>query len=143
MRALADLRDGTYMPAMDEICAEVENPLFEKFCGEIEEKYKAAKTLEFSRCSWMPGWNIKFKRSGRSLCTVYPFKGYFTVLVVEGRAERPQFELLLPGLCEQIQNIYRMTEEGNGQRWLMFELDAEDEVYKGVMELIGIRSKKR
>ena len=44
--------------------------------------------LEFSKCSWEPGWNVKFKKSGKTLCTVYPRENYFTVIVVIGKKEK-------------------------------------------------------
>ncbi|ENY8421311.1 DUF3788 family protein [Clostridioides difficile] len=32
----------------------------------------------FSSCSWEFGWNIKFKKPRKNLCTVYPKENYFT-----------------------------------------------------------------
>lgn len=40
-----------------------------------------------------------------------------------------------------MQNIYRQTQEGNGQRWLMIDLEDKDELYRDVQRLIGIRRK--
>ncbi len=40
-----------------------------------------------------------------------------------------------------MQNIYRQTQEGNGKRWLMIDLEDKDELYRDVQRLIGIRRK--
>ncbi len=49
------------------------------------EKYKVKPKLSYSNCSmdkniWR-GWNIKYQKSGKSLCTIYPQQGYFMALV--------------------------------------------------------------
>jgi len=31
--------------------------------------------------SWLKGWNLKFKKGGRSLCAVYPLAGFFSALM--------------------------------------------------------------
>ena len=49
-----------------------------------------------------PGWNIKFKKSGKGLRTLYP-------------------------------------REGNGQRWLMIDLEDKDTLYNDIFRLIEIR----
>ncbi len=40
-----------------------------------------------------------------------------------------------------MQEIYEQTKEGNGQRWLMVELE-EDELYEDVLRVIEIRRMK-
>lgn len=51
---------------------------------------------------WDRGWNVKFKKAGRSLCVVYPKDKFFTVLVVVGNIERESVENLLPRLSGYI-----------------------------------------
>lgn len=89
------------------------------------------------------GWNLKFRKGGRSLCTVYPRKGYFTVLVVVGRREKERAEALLPQLSEGLRAVYERSYEGNGQRWMMIDLSREDEDFRGVQALIQLRRESR
>ena len=47
--------------------------------------------LSYSNCAmdkgiWK-GWNVKYKKSGKALCTLYPKQGYFQALVVIGAKE--------------------------------------------------------
>lgn len=85
------------------------------------------------------GWNVRFYKSGRTLCRVYPKEGYFMVLFVVGRREKEQVELMLPKMSEEIQKIYQETKEGMGQRWLIISLTAQDERYEDLQKLIKIR----
>lgn len=136
---IIDIQDPTYCPAMEEVEAYVKNQVFQTFCTAIKENYKVKETIEFSSCSMEKGWNIKFKKSGKSLCTIYPKESFFTVLVVIGKKEKAAVEEILPGCSPEIQGIYHQTKEGNGQRWLMIPLEDKDSVYEDVLRLIGIR----
>ncbi|MGY5238644.1 DUF3788 family protein [Clostridium tertium] len=73
---------------MDEISRYIRNALFDDCCAEIIKLYNVKPNLEFSKCSWEPRWNVKFKKSGKTLCTVYPRENYFTVIVVIGKKEK-------------------------------------------------------
>ena len=85
---MIDLKDRNYCPTLEEIGTYVNNPVFRKFCSEIQADYKCSAKIEYSSCSWEPGWNIKFKKSGKALCTIYPRESYFTAMLVVGRAEK-------------------------------------------------------
>lgn len=136
---MIDIKNISHTPSLDEICEYVRNPVFDEFCAEVGAKYKIEGKTEYSKCSWMTGWNVKFKKSGKSLCTVYPNEGYFTVLVVVGKNEKEKVEKLLPECTGEIRSIYNETKEGNGQRWLMIDLEDKGEVYHDVMKFIGLR----
>lgn len=138
---MVNLQDKDFQPSLEEICSYVRNPVFEQFCTEIKENYRCTEKIEFSSCSWEPGWNIKFKKAGKNLCTIYPREDYFTVLVVVGKKEKGQVEEILPECTGQLRTIYQETQEGNGQRWLMIDLEDRDELYDDVMKLIEIRRK--
>ena len=139
---MIDLKERTACPGLEEIAEAVQNPLFQKFCSEIKETYGVSEKIEFSSCSMEPGWNVKFKKSGKALCTIYPREAYFTVMIVVGRKEKEAVEAMLPDSSDKIQEIYHRTQEGNGQRWLMIDVEDLDESYEDVLRLIKIRSGK-
>lgn len=136
---MTDLRDRTVRPSLEEIAACVRNPVFDRFCAEVAEQYGCQAAIEYSACSMEPGWNVKFKKSGRSLCTLYPRETFFTALVVVGRREQERVEALLPDCAPQLRDLYVRTAEGNGQRWLMIDLEDEDALYRDVFRLLDIR----
>ncbi len=43
----------------------------------ILRRPKAIRQLEYSKCSLKPGWNVKYKKSGKALCALYPMEDYF------------------------------------------------------------------
>lgn len=124
-------------PSPETISAYVNNALWERLCMHIEEEYQAKPVLEYSGCS-MPGWNVKYKKAGRSLCTLYPMEGYFIALVVIGEREREETELLLPTFTEYLQRLYNETKCGMGQRWLIIEV-RDEAVLDDLERLISIR----
>ena len=137
---MIDLPDKYYCPTLEELAGYVRNPVFALFCSEIKEKYKCVEKIEFSACSLEPGWNVKFKKTGKTLCTIYPKESYFTVMVVVGIKEKEHVEEILPGCTAQLQEIYHHTKEGNGQRWLMLPLEDAGDMYGDIFRLIEIRA---
>lgn len=140
---MIDIRDMNYEPNMEEMSTFINNPLFAELCQHLENEYKVFCKIEYSKDVWLRGWNIKFKKAGKSLCTVYPKENYFTVLVVVGNKEKESVENLLPQMSGEIREIYAKTKEGNGQRWLMTDLETSGAVYNDVLKLISIRRQSK
>ena len=136
---MINIRDKGHCPTLEEIAEYVQTPVFAAFCGEIKETFGCGGKIEYSACSMEPGWNIKFKKAGKSLCTIYPRESYFTVMVVIGLKEKASTEMLLPECCTELRGIYENTREGNGQKWLMIDLEGRDELYHNVFLLLKIR----
>lgn len=136
---MIDLQDNNHCPTLHEIEEYVGNPVFSKFCIEVKTKYNCAEKIEFSGCSMEKGWNLKFRKAGKTLCTIYPRESYFTVMVVVGRKEKEAVEAILPDCTVSLQSLYEETREGNGQRWLMIDLEDEDDLYRDLFRLIAIR----
>ena len=136
---MLDLQDKNYCPTLEEIGQYVRNPVFSQFCSEGKNIYQCREKIEFSSCSWEKGWNIKFKKAGKTLCTVYPRELYFTVLFVVGGKEKESVEAILPECAKELQDLYCQTQEGNGQRWLMIDIEEEDSVYHDLFRFIQIR----
>lgn len=136
---MTNLTDQYSCPTLEEIVEYVNNPVFMQFCTQIEETYQCTEKIEFSSCSWESGWNIKFKKSGKSLCTIYPRQGFFTVLVVIGTKEKGPVEQILPECTAELQETYQQTKEGNGQKWLMCDIEDRSKIYEDLFRLITIR----
>ncbi len=140
---MINLQDRNHIPTMEEMADYIRNPLFESLCTELETGYGARGTFEFSKCDWEPGWNLKFKKAGKSLCTIYPRENYMTIMVVVGPKEKETVETRLEEWSPQLREVYHHTKEGNGQRWLMMDLEDEGPVYRDVLKLIAIRHQCR
>ncbi len=134
-----DKKDFSNSPSEYEIKEYINNDLWEDFCQYMKNTYDVIPKFEFSKCSLEYGWNIKFKKGSKSLCTIYPREKYFCLMVVIGRKEKEKFETMLPSLSKDIQKIYEATKECNNQRWLMIDLEDNDKRYEDIKRIINIR----
>ena len=60
-------------------------------------------------------------------------------MVVIGRQAKEPVEAILPELTPELQDIYHHTQAGNGQKWLMIDLQAKGDLYNDILRLIEIR----
>ena len=94
--------------------------------------------MSYSKCAAQPGWNIKYQKSGKSLCTLYPMEGYFIGLVVVGAKEEEEVEMALGTFTPYVQELYRKSSFSCGGRWLMIEVKNKS-VLQDIKSLIAIR----
>lgn len=133
--------DMSHIPTEYEIKKYINNNLYDDFCKYIKNTYNIAPKFEFSKCNWEYGWNIKFKKGSKTLCTIYPRENYFTVLIVIGKKEKENIDNRLYSFSNKIQTIYKETKEGNNQKWLMIDLEDKDKWYEDVKKIIELRNK--
>ena len=125
-------------PTWEQITEYIGSPLWADFNERIQSAYQVKPCMEHSRCSMQAGWNIKYKKGGKSLCTLYPMQGYFIALVVVGSRELTEAEFLMPQCSDYVQTVFKNTKIGNGQKWLM--LDVRDRgIMDDVFSLINLR----
>ena len=108
---MIDIKDINYKPSVDEISKYINNSLFSVFYKYLMNEYKAICTVEYSKDVWLQGWNVKFKKSGKSLCVVYPKDKYFTVLVVVGNKEKESVENLLFSFSDECKIFIKMQKK--------------------------------
>lgn len=137
-----DLYPKGCAPELPAISAYIESPLWEALRTRLEQRYGVLPAVEHSTCSGAPGWNVKYKKGGRALCTLYPAQGFFTCLVSVGSRETPEAELLLPTCTQYLQELYRGVKVYNGGRWLMIEVRSA-EILEDVLALIALRVGKK
>lgn len=129
-------------PSPAEIREYISSPLWDEFNDFLKNGYGIQPDYSYSGCSGQPGWNIKYKKSGKSLCTLYPMEGFFIALVVVGAKEAPEAELLMPSFTEYTQNLYRTAAGLSGARWLMINV-TDERIAEDAKQLIQLRRKMR
>ena len=134
----AELYNVNKEPTFKEIEKFINNGLWNKLNEFIKETYNISPTLSYSTCSGQPGWNVKYKKSSKSLCTLYPMEGYFIALVVIGNKEVDETELIMPSFSEYIQKLYKDSVFILGGRWLMINV-TDEKILEDVETLIKIR----
>lgn len=116
---------AAHTPTPEELGAQVASPLWQELLQYAREAYQPVVSVEYSRCSMQPGWNVKLKKAGRSLCTLYPMERAFDALIVIGERERMQTQAELPLFSPGFQALYRETEANMGQKWLLLHITDE------------------
>jgi hypothetical protein len=108
----------------------------------IEETYQVKPQTAYSGCTAQPGWNVKYRKSGKSLCTLYPMQNFFIALVVVGAKEEVEVEATIEAgeFTVYIKELYQKTPFSAMGRWLMIEVK-DSEVLDDVKRLIEIRVK--
>ncbi|MFW9963957.1 MAG: DUF3788 domain-containing protein [Candidatus Sifarchaeia archaeon] len=68
------------------------------------------------------GWCIRYRRSGKTLCTLYPEEGGFTILIVYGKSEVEKFIEQKSELSDQIVALFQETKQFHDGKWLWIKL---------------------
>lgn len=137
-----DIYDQSIEPSAEDIKEYINNRLYEDLNMFLEENYNVIPKYEYSKCSMQKGWNVKFKKGGKSLCTVYPMEGHFIVLVVIGAKEQVEAEEIIPTCTKYIRDSFSNTQFSCGGRWLMIEVK-DEAVLKDIYRLVQIRVKPK
>lgn len=135
-----NLYSADIQPTDEQVSNYISNPLWAQLNDFLQENYKVEPRYSYSACSAQPGWNIKYQKSGRSLCTLYPMEGFFIALVVIGTKEQTETELRLPLFTEHVQSLMKTAGGITGARWLMINV-TDDSILDDVKTLIQIRRK--
>lgn len=140
------LFDSTREPETKDITAYIGEgePLYTELRSYLEKSYNVKPKASYSSCSAQPGWNVKYRKSGKSLCTIYPMEGFFIVLVVIGAKETAEAEagVTLGAFTPYLQELYQNTPFSLGGRWLMIQVTSP-EVLEDVKKLIALRVKPK
>lgn len=133
-----DIYNENNPPSIDNINKFIGNQLWGSLNSFLKDTYHIEPKLSYSKCSAKPGWNVKYQKSSKSLCTLYPMEGFFTALVVIGNKESFEVEILLPALSSYTQALYKRTPFSAGGRWLMIDVTDKD-ILEDVIKLIKLR----
>ncbi|WP_312645601.1 DUF3788 domain-containing protein [Hydrogenoanaerobacterium sp.] len=128
-------------PTTMEISRFISSPLWDELCRFIEEQYHVSPNIAYSKCSMAPGWNVKYKKGGKSICTLYPSEGCFSCLVVIQDKQQVEAEFMLMGFDRHVQDIYQKTKSGMGGKWLMIDVTSE-KILADLKDLIYLRMKQ-
>lgn len=94
----------------------------------LKTNYDFLPELDFGGAKY--GWSIRYRRSGKSLCTLYPEKGSFTILIVLGKKEVIEFKEKISDFSEGFIALFNNARQFHDGRWLWIRVleksDAED-----------------
>lgn len=118
----------------------VKLPLWDQINEWMKKEYGIEPKIEYSKCPAQKGWNIKYKKGGKSLCTLYPMENYYIALVVINEKMKPQAELEISSCGEYLRELFGKTPFSCGGQWMMIKV-CDEQVYDDLLKLITVRSK--
>lgn len=137
--------DGSHTPTYEEITGYISEParsLWQEMNAFLRERYKVSHRITFSKCSGKPGWNVKYHKSGKSLCTLYPEKDCFIALVVITLDFTEVIEGMAGDFGPYILELVREARPFNGTKWLMIRVDGPA-VLDDVKQLLVLKHELR
>lgn len=135
--------DKTHIPTEEEMESFIEEQAREPWLEIrrfIEDRYDLTPETIFYGTKY--GWTVRYRKSGKTLCSLFPEKGGFTILIVLGKKESEKALSMRDELSSKIQKILGDTEQLRDGRWLWIRLlttkDTDD-----IKKLLRIKRKPK
>ena len=90
----------------------------------IAENYQIAPELNFGGKNY--GWNLWYRKSGKSLTSLYPQRGSFIVQIVLGK-DQTQTALTME-FCREVGRLVRETPQLHDGKWLFIPVKTAAEL---------------
>lgn len=132
-----EMYDKDHQPDFNEIAEYIDHPLWKEFGSAIAALTKLSIRVDYSGCSLEKGWNLKFRKGSKSICTVYPKRHFFRVMV-SIKTTHPAFKKVLDVCSEDVKEIIENTPFMNGSKWLVMDVK-DKEIYDDVVSLVSFR----
>ena len=133
-------------PTDEQIEEFVESPLWSDLAAYLQQTYNVKPKTEYSSCNmdkgiWK-GWNVKYKKGGKSMCTLYPNQGYFVSLITISEKDIAEADIIAPLCTDYVKELYYQTKVGkNYGKMLGLDVTGE-EILNDMKEFMALRVRK-
>lgn len=117
------------------------NKLFDvwyEMIQKIESKYEMDENLNKGFGSWI--YEYKFRRGGKTLCTLYAKQNEINLLITLGKKERESFEQNIDKFSDTIKKIYFDTTTYHDGKWLWLPLE-DTSLFDDIMNMLILKRK--
>jgi len=104
----------------------------------VEENYDFAPELVYYGQKY--GWTLRYRKSGKTLCSLFPEKDAFTVLVVLGKKEVEKTFSIIDRLNPEVRTLFENAEQKRDGRWLWIRVLINDDV-ESIKVLLNVKRK--
>ncbi len=94
--------------------------------------------MRYSKDVIKKGWNLKYKKGGTSLCTLYPEQDCFSILIVLNTDTIDKFEIVKEKFSQEVVDLFEKTDLYNKTKWLMIKVN-NDSILDDVINLIKLK----
>lgn len=88
------------------------------------------------------GWSVRYRKSSKTLVTLFPECGGFTVLVVLGKKEVAKAEAVFDKLSMRVQKLFRETKQYHDGRWLWIRPSSKADI-KSIKLLLNVKQQPK
>ena len=106
----------------------------------IDDQYSIAPETIFYGVKY--GWTVRYRKSGKTLCSLFPEKGGLTVLVTLGKQEVEKALAARDKFSSQINKLLTSTKQLHDGRWLWIRLTTKDQT-RDIKELLLIKRRPK
>jgi hypothetical protein len=132
--------DKEHQPGTNEVFDALgsKQPLWEKLTRFISDNYPIVGEWNFGGKNY--GWNIWYRKSGKTLVTLYPQREAFIVQIVLGRDQVEQALNLKLG--KNVGTVLKDTPQLHDGRWLFIQVKAEQDV-RAIQQLLQVKRRPK
>lgn len=136
------IMDGTHEPVEKEITDFIGEPAkgaWEKLRRFLTENYDIVPEMIFDK---KHGWDVRYRKSGKTLITLTPEKGAVRILIVLGREESAKALSMRKQLSPKMYGLILKTKQLHDGRWLWIRLFQTQDV-EDIEKLLPIKRKPK
>lgn len=132
--------DKEHQPSVNEVSDTLglKKPLWDEITQFIADNYPIPGEWNFGGKNY--GWNFWYRKSGKTLVTLYPQKEYFVAQIVLGKDQVEQALNLKLG--KNVGTVLTETPQLHDGRWLFIKVKTEKDV-KDIQQLLQVKRRPR
>jgi hypothetical protein len=134
--------DGSITPTEDDITKTVgkKSSLWLEIQKYLEEYYDFTPELIYYGQKY--GWTLRYRKSGKTLCSLFPEKEAFTVLVVLGKKEVEKIFSIINKFNPAVRTLFEIAEQKHDGRWLWIRVLINEDV-ESIKVLLNVKRKPK
>jgi len=138
--AIGEFVDKQHRPTIKEIHEAIEpkKELWEKLHRFVNDNYRVKQDLAFYGKNY--GWAMRFRKGGKTLLSIYPANGGFTVQIILGETHTKKASSLKLG--KKVRNVLENAHPFPEGRWLFIRIGSQKDV-TDVQNLLLLKERAR
>lgn len=110
--------------------------VFEALCCAVDEKYDMDRLWDKGYRDW--AYEYKYRRGGKTLCTIYLKAGVIGFQVIFGKDERVKVEFRREEFSEAVMKAYDEAHTFHDGKWVMF-LPTDTSMQEDFLRLLALK----